>query len=40
MAEMHAKHVPVGLLEIGKRLEAKRDTLDHWCQRGLLPEPR
>jgi hypothetical protein len=40
MADPHVKHEPVGLFEIGKRLDVKQGTLDRWCQFGLLPEAR
>lgn len=31
---------PVGLNEIAERLRVRRDTVDHWRTRGLLPESR
>jgi hypothetical protein len=31
---------PVGLVEIAARLDRRRNTVDSWQQRGLLPPPR
>jgi predicted DNA-binding transcriptional regulator AlpA len=31
---------PVGIPEIAERLGVKRETVDVWRFRGLLPEPR
>lgn len=31
---------PVGIIEIAERLGVKRQTVDTWRLRGLLPEPR
>lgn len=30
---------PVGIAEIAGRLDVKRQTVDQWRHRGLLPEP-
>jgi hypothetical protein len=40
MADPHAKHEPIGLAEIGERLDASRDALAYWLDGGLLPDPR
>jgi hypothetical protein len=40
MADPHAKHEPVGLAEVGQRLDAEPNTVAHWCEHGLLPKPR
>jgi hypothetical protein len=40
MADQHIKDEPVGLTEIGDRLNAKPDTLERWCNGRLVPEPR
>lgn len=40
MADPHSKHEPIGLPEIGKRLDAQPDTVDRWRRFGLLPQPR
>jgi hypothetical protein len=40
MADQHTKHEPVGLAEIGERLNVQRDGVEGWRHRGLLPEAR
>jgi hypothetical protein len=40
MADPHAKHEPIGLAEVGERLDASRDALAYWLDSGLLPDPR